>query len=88
MRRCRLPCVLLTLALLSAMLSGCDSTRYQNVNRANYGEAEYKSDLSQCRSENSKIVMSSGYDDRSEVQVDEAKARSCMAARGWQPVSK
>jgi len=30
--------------------------------------------------------MTSGYDDKSEVKVDEAKAQACMTERGWQAV--
>jgi hypothetical protein len=74
--------------LLLAALCGCDSTQYRNANHPNFGDAEYKSDLAQCRKENSKIVMVTGYDDKSEVHTDEDKARACMTQRGWQAVSK
>jgi hypothetical protein len=69
-------------------LSGCSSTQYANPARPGSGEADYKNDLAQCRKQNSTIVTSSGYDDRSEVRVDEAKAQSCMAERGWHAVSR
>ena len=72
----------------AAALGGCDSTQYKNASHPNYGDAEYKSDLAQCRKQNSKVVASSGYDDKSEIEVDEAKARSCMTERGWQAVSR
>ncbi len=88
MRRCRLPRARLALALLLAVLGGCDTAQYKNANNPSYGNTEYKNDLAQCRSQNSKVVMSTGYDDKSSVQVDEAKARSCMAERGWQSVSR
>ena len=68
-------------------LGGCSAGHDQNVNHPSYGDAEYTADREQCRKQNSKIVMSSGYDDRSDIQVDEAKARSCMTDRGWQPAS-
>ena len=87
MRRHRLHYVPV-LALLAAMLGGCASARYQNATHPNYGDAEYKADLTQCRSENSKTVTVSGHYETTEVQVDEAKARSCMTARGWQPASR
>ncbi len=79
---------MLPAAMLVAALCGCSSTQYRNVNHPGYGDAEYKSDLAQCRKQYSKIVMSSGYDDRSSVEVDEPKAQSCMTERGWQEVSR
>jgi hypothetical protein len=88
MRSCCLPCAPLATGLLLAMLGGCDSTQYKNASHPTYSDAEYKSDLAQCRKQNSKVVAVSGYDDRSEIQVDETKARSCMTARGWQAVSR
>jgi uncharacterized protein YceK len=78
--------ILLAFAV-AGMLGGCSTGHYQNVSHPTYGDAEYKADLAQCRNQNSKIVMSTGYDDRSDIQVDEAKARSCMTDRGWQPAS-
>jgi hypothetical protein len=86
MPRCHLSYGLLTFALV--VLGGCASTRYQNASHPGYGDTEYKQDLSQCRGENSTVVTSQGYDVQSQVRVDEAKAQSCMAARGWQAVSK
>jgi hypothetical protein len=84
----RLAYAALTLALLCTAVGGCDSVPPRNTAHPAYGTVEYKRDLSQCRNENSKIVMVSGYDDRSEVQVDEAKASGCMVARGWQPTNR
>ena len=78
---CRLAIAVLAVCL---MLAGCSTAQHKNVTHTNYGEAEYKLDQQQCRSQNSTIVMSSGYDDKSEVKVDVVKARACMAARGWQ----
>jgi hypothetical protein len=88
MRRRCLPRASLATALLLAALGGCDSVQYKNISHSNFGDAEYKNDLAQCRKQNSRIVMSTGYDDRSEVQVDEPKARTCMTERGWQAVSR
>jgi hypothetical protein len=78
----------LAMAVLPALLGGCDSTQYKNVSHPTYGATEYKDDLAQCRARNSKVVMSSGYDDKSSVEVDEPKARSCMTERGWQSGSR
>jgi hypothetical protein len=75
-------------SLLPAVLGGCTGAQYKNASHPGYGDAEYKNDLAQCRKENSKIVMSSGYDDKSSVEVDEGKAQSCMNGRGWQAVSR
>jgi hypothetical protein len=88
MGRGRLPGVLLATAGLLAALGGCDSVTYKNPGHPEYGDAHYKTDLAQCRKQNSKIVIVGGYDDKGEVQVDEDKARSCMNERGWQAVSR
>ena len=77
-----------SLALLLGVLCACTSTRYQNPTHPNYGDAEYKIDLAQCRQQNSKTTTTQGYDLQTEVTVDEAKAGACMTARGWQPASK
>jgi hypothetical protein len=82
MRAFALPAILLLTALC-----GCSNGQYKNVSNPGYGEAEYKNDLAQCRKQYSKVVMSSGYDDKSSVEVDEPKAQSCMTERGWQKVS-
>jgi hypothetical protein len=82
---CRL---LITLMTLLVPLLGCSSTQYANSTRPGSSEADYKNDLAQCRKQNSTIVTSSGYDDRSEVRVDEAKAQACMSERGWHAVSR
>ena len=84
----RLRRVSLATTLLLAVLGGCDTTQYKNPSHPGYGDAQYKSDLAQCRSQNSKVVIRGGYDDRAAVEVDEAKARSCMNERGWQAVSR
>jgi hypothetical protein len=83
---CRL---LIPLIAMLMPLIGCSSTpQYANPGRPGSGEADYKNDLAECRKQNSTIVTSSGYDDRSEVRVDEAKAQSCMTQRGWRAVSR
>ena len=87
MRR-RLPRVSLATTLLLVVLGGCDTTQYKNPSHPGYGDAEYKNDLAQCRKQNSKVVIRGGYDDKSSVEVDEDKARSCMNERGWQAVSR
>ena len=80
---CRhLPQLLPAMALLA--LCGCAATPYRNATHPDYGETQYKSDLAQCRSQNSTVVTSYGYDPNSSVKVDEAKAQSCMNERGWQ----
>ena len=88
MRRGRLLCAQFVTASLLAALGGCDTTKYVNVNHANYGDAEYKTDLAQCRQQNTKIVEVAGYDTKTEAHVDEARAQACMTDRGWQPASK
>jgi hypothetical protein len=51
-------------------------------------EAEYNTDLAQCRKQSSKVVAVSGCDGRSEIRVDATKARTCMTERGWQALSR
>jgi hypothetical protein len=87
-RCCCLPRRSTSLAIVLGVLCACTSTRYQNVTNSNYSSAEYTSDLAQCRRENSTVVSIQGYDVQEKVTVDEAKAESCMAARGWQKANK
>jgi hypothetical protein len=82
---CRL---LIPLIVILMPLMGCSSTQYANPSRPGSTDADYKNDVAQCRKQNSTIITSSGYDDRSEVRVDEAKAQSCMTERGWRAVSR
>jgi hypothetical protein len=84
----RLPRAPLVAAFVLATLGGCDTTQYKNASHPGYGDAEYKRDLAQCRSQNSEVVIRAGYDDRSSVEVNEAKARSCMNEHGWQAVNR
>jgi len=70
------------------MLSACSTTRYQNVTHPTYGDAEYKTDLAQCRQQNSTTKSIQGYDIQTVVTVDEAKASACLTERGWQPATK
>ena len=86
MHRDRLPRRSARLAILLGALCACTSEHYQNVGHPDLGDAEYKSDFAQCRRENSTVVTIQGYDVQQRVTVDEAKAASCMAARGWQKV--
>ncbi len=74
--------------VVAAALCGCAADHYQNVNHPNYGDADYKTDLDQCRKENSTTTTTQGYDVQIHVDVDEAKAASCMTARGWQKATK
>jgi hypothetical protein len=73
---------------LLGMVTACSSTQYRNVNHPNYGNTEYNSDLAGCRKENSTTTTTQGYDVQIHVDVDEARAASCMTQRGWQPISK
>jgi hypothetical protein len=89
MRPCRPSCVSFSLALLLGALGGCQSTQYKNVAHPDYGDTEYKRDLTQCRTQNSQVYTHpGGYTDVTEVKVDEAKAASCMTDHGWQAVSR
>jgi hypothetical protein len=88
MHRCCLPRCSAVLAFLLGVLCACASTRYENAIHPDRGDADYKTNLAQCRRENSTTVTTQGYDLQTTVQVDEAKAASCMTAHGWQPVSR
>ena len=83
-----MPLAQITLATCLVMLGACTSVQYKNRNHPDYGDAQYKNDLAQCRNQNSKIVMSSGYDDKSEIKVDDAKVQACLAERGWQAINR
>ena len=65
MRRAACP-TLARHGVAACLLGGAIRHTMQNPSQPGYGDAEYKSDLAQCRKQNSKIVTSSGYDDRSE----------------------
>ncbi len=88
MARRYLPRALATLAIPLGLLCCCTPGHYQNTTHPNYGDAEYKADLAQCRHDNSTTKTTQGYDVQTIVTVDEPKAASCMTARGWQPTSK
>jgi hypothetical protein len=77
------------LAVLSGILCACTwPQRYQNFSHRNYGAAEYRADLAQCRSVSSMVVVSvRGFDLQSGIGVDEAQANACMEAQGWRPAS-
>jgi hypothetical protein len=77
----------IAIGVLSA-LSACATTHYQNTAHPTYGDTEYQNDLAQCRKENSTFTTTQGYDVQVHVDVDEAKAASCMTARGWQAANK
>ena len=77
------------LALLSGVLSACAPLpeRYLNSVHPQYGNEEYRSDLAQCRNENSTVVVSILYYSvlPATVGVNEAKADGCMSRHGWEP---
>jgi len=89
MRQRRLAGVTTATVVLALSFAGCAPNTPQHANSMHpgYGEAEYKNDLAQCRKENSQVVNVSGYEDHSEVRVNEPKAQACMSALGWQDVA-
>jgi hypothetical protein len=69
-------------------------TRYRNALHREYGQADFDRDWYECRRENTAPVSSSyayGYakiaGSDSHLAVNEEMAHSCLAARGWQPVT-
>ncbi len=76
------------LAFTSAGLLACSSAQHQNAAHPNYGEAQYSSDLAECKRANSKVETIQGYDLQSRVTTDDAKVDSCMTERGWRTVSR
>src|SRR5713101_8343006 len=75
------------------LFTGCAmSTRYLNAAHPQYGQTEVDRDWYECRRENTRPKVSSvvvpnvGTYDAGMV-VDEDMARSCLAARGWRPVT-
>jgi hypothetical protein len=75
-------------AFVSAGLLACSSEQHQNTTNPNYGEAQYKADLAECRRQNSRTESIQGYDVQNRIIVDEAKADACMTSRGWQTVAR
>jgi len=73
---------------LSAILTCCappaPQVQYKNADHPDYGTAEFNRDNVQCREQNSTKQVIPGYEDKTVITVDEAKAKACLAARGWQ----
>ena len=75
--------------LLLTALSGCSTTmHYRNSANPAWGQVEFDRDWYACRRENMRprsVHYGSQYGTYSDatLEVDEAMARSCMAARGW-----
>jgi hypothetical protein len=84
-----MPIVITAIPLLTACAT---STRYLNAVHPQYGQTEFDRDRYECRRENTRPKVSSvvvpnvGTYDAGMV-VDEDMARSCLAARGWRPVT-
>ena len=47
-------------AFVSAGLLACSSEQHQNTTNPNYGEAQYKADLAECRRQNSRTEIDPG----------------------------
>ncbi len=86
--RCGSIHVLAIPAFLSAALTACSSAQHQNPSHPTFGEAQYRTDLADCRKQNSTYTSHQGYDVQVEVKTDEAKVDACMTQRGWQTVSR
>ena len=75
------------LALL-VLLPAC-TQHYRNVDHPDYGPNDFDRDWYDCRRENTHPTVSTGMYGgvpQSELVVDEAMAKQCLAARGWRPV--
>jgi hypothetical protein len=83
---------ILCLSTLLIALVGCGpppQPQYRNSANPQYGQAELEKDQQQCDAQNSRTVMRiTGYVEKPVTEVDQDKARACMAARGWQPAQK
>lgn len=83
---CRFRSLATTAFLLSVLVScGPPPVQYQNVDHPDYGSAEFDRDNAQCRGANSTQHVIAGYEDKTVITVDEAKATACLAAKGWHP---
>jgi hypothetical protein len=75
-------------AQLALLLHATSCTQYhRNVVHPDYGPTEFDRDWYECRSENTHPTVTTGMYGgipQSEVVVDEAKTKQCLAARGWQ----
>lgn len=80
------PILLLLGALL--VLAACGTTRYRNSAHPGYGQAEYDRDWYDCKRENTQTsAYVSPYFGSAGPEVNYSMAESCMAARGWRPVT-
>jgi hypothetical protein len=70
------------------LAGGCTPTRYTNPSHPEFGTQQYDSDRALCEKANSKVTVHQGYDIVTEVTVDQDGVKSCLAAKGWQPVTK
>jgi hypothetical protein len=70
------------------MLLSCSSAQHQNTAHPDYGEAQYRADLAECRRQNSTVEMTQGYDMQSRVTTNEAKVAACMTGRGWRTADR
>src|SRR5262249_13740589 len=77
------------LVAASFVMGGCGETRYRNYNNPSAGQSENDRDRYECERENSVLIPHrtaiGSYTDSS---FDPRAVNSCMAARGWRPVSK
>ncbi len=75
-------------AVLAATLGGCAQPRYTNPSHPEYGAQQYDSDREQCEKANTKVTVRQGYDQVTEISVDQDAVKACLAGKGWQPASK
>ena len=79
--------VLGVFAFLSTALTACSSAQHSNPTHPTFGETQYRTDLADCKKQNSTYTSRQGYDVQVEVKTDQPKVDACMKERGWQTVS-
>jgi hypothetical protein len=56
------------LALMSATLFACSSAQHQDPSHPGYGDAQYRTDLADCRRQHSTVISIQGYDVQNKVK--------------------
>src|SRR5215831_810388 len=81
--------MLLVAAATAFVAVGCGETRYRNFNNPSAGQSEYDRDRYACERENTVLIpYRTAIGSYTDSSYDSRAVNSCMAARGWRPVSK
>jgi len=89
MRRLVVGSSAMLLVATAAFIVGCGDTRYRNYNNPSAGQSEFDRDRYACERENTVLIpRRTAIGSYTDSSFDSRAVNSCMAARGWRPVSK